>query len=61
VDDAVPVRAGLHRRGGYGLVGMRERVEALGGTLHVGPTTPGPGWSVRAILPVDRPVAGDRR
>lgn len=59
VDDAMPARAPLHhhRRGGYGLVGMRERVEALGGTLHVGPATPGPGWSVRATLPVG---SGDR-
>lgn len=37
--------------GGYGLAGMRERVEALGGTLSAGPG-PGCGWSVRAALPV---------
>jgi signal transduction histidine kinase len=35
---------------GYGLTGMRERVEALGGTLRAGPG-PGRGWSVRATLP----------
>jgi signal transduction histidine kinase len=41
--------------GGVGLVGMRERVEALGGTLTAGPA--GTGWQVRAVLP-HRP-AGD--
>ncbi|MEV5746436.1 sensor histidine kinase [Actinoallomurus sp. NPDC052308] len=50
-DDAAP--AGSPRfphSGGYGLVGMRERVEALGGTLAAGPR-PRAGWSVRATLP----------
>jgi signal transduction histidine kinase len=36
--------------GGYGLAGMRERVEALGGRLRAGPL-PAAGWSVRASLP----------
>lgn len=39
-----------HLGGGFGLKGMRERVEALGGTLHVGPTADG-GFEVRATLP----------
>src|SRR5215203_2511777 len=36
--------------GGHGTVGMRERVELYGGTLHSGPTTDG-GWTVHARLP----------
>jgi signal transduction histidine kinase len=35
---------------GLGLVGMRERVEFFGGTLHAGPTAEG-GWSVVASFP----------
>ncbi|MDN3263563.1 sensor histidine kinase [Streptomyces sp. CSDS2] len=37
--------------GGHGLLGMRERVTALGGTLTTGPR-PGGGFRVHAILPV---------
>ncbi|MFG2039891.1 sensor histidine kinase [Dactylosporangium sp. NPDC048998] len=36
--------------GGFGLIGMRERVEALGGRLCAGPAEPR-GWSVVARLP----------
>jgi signal transduction histidine kinase len=50
-DDAPPNSARPHHRGGYGLIGMRERVETLGGSLCAGPR-PGAGWSVRATLPV---------
>ncbi|WP_030385483.1 sensor histidine kinase [Streptomyces sp. NRRL S-241] len=39
------------RGGGYGLAGMAERAEALGGFLTAGPT-PGGGWLVTATLPL---------
>lgn len=42
--------------GGYGLTGLRERVEALDGTLHTGPL-PGGGWQVQAALPLAAPAA----
>lgn len=37
---------------GFGLVGMAERVELLGGTLHAGPG-PDRGWIVEAELPTE--------
>jgi signal transduction histidine kinase len=36
--------------GGRGLIGMRERAAAVGGTLHAGPA--GGGFQVRATLPI---------
>lgn len=38
--------------GGHGLVGMRERVSMLDGTLHTGPTAAG-GFEVVAVLPLE--------
>ena len=38
--------------GGHGLVGMRERVEMLHGTVRAGPLDDGSGWTVRATLPL---------
>lgn len=49
-DDAPPAPA--RRRGGYGLLGMRERLEALGGALRAGPRAEPGGWSVLATLPL---------
>ncbi|MGU3356673.1 histidine kinase [Microbacterium sp. M4A5_1d] len=40
---------------GWGLRGMRERVELLRGTLFAGPTPTG-GWDVRIAIPID-PIA----
>jgi signal transduction histidine kinase len=38
-------------RGGFGLLGVRERVEALDGTLRAGPISHG-GWRVHAVFPL---------
>jgi signal transduction histidine kinase len=43
--------------GGRGLIGMRERVAACGGTLMTGPAGDGPGFRVAATLPVVASVA----
>jgi signal transduction histidine kinase len=40
--------------GGHGLLGMRERAAAAGGTLHAG-NSPGGGFCVGAELPVTAP------
>ncbi|WP_369174069.1 sensor histidine kinase [Streptomyces sp. R28] len=39
--------------GGFGLVGLKERVTALGGELHAGPRD-GVGWEVRAVFPAGK-------
>ncbi|NUO41080.1 MAG: sensor histidine kinase, partial [Streptomyces sp.] len=36
--------------GGFGLVGLKERVTALGGELTAGPRE-GHGWEIRAVFP----------
>jgi signal transduction histidine kinase len=47
-DDGGPAQHGTPG-GGHGLIGMRERVEVLGGKLTAGPS--GAGWRVGTVLP----------
>jgi signal transduction histidine kinase len=49
-DDGRPPGRAVEAAPGYGLRGMGERVEAVGGTLRYG-FAPDGGWSVRASLP----------
>jgi signal transduction histidine kinase len=53
VDDGngTPPHEADSARIGHGLVGMRERVAVLGGTLSAGPRAVG-GWAVHARLPL---------
>ena len=44
-------------RGGHGLIGMRERATALGGSCSAGPRYGG-GFRVHAILPVTTAKGG---
>ncbi|MEU7607852.1 sensor histidine kinase [Micromonospora sp. NPDC049204] len=41
---------------GYGILGMRERAQACGGTLHAGPAADGHGFTVTATLPMRAPA-----
>lgn len=52
-DDGRPV-AGRRRSDGFGLTGMAERVDLLGGDLEAGPAADG-GWAVVANLPMSNP------
>ncbi|MFE6388856.1 sensor histidine kinase [Nocardiopsis dassonvillei] len=47
--------------GGFGLVGMAERVRLLGGVFSAGPRDRGRGWEVVARLPLDRAGEGPER
>ncbi|HEX9549192.1 MAG TPA: histidine kinase [Acidimicrobiales bacterium] len=51
-DDGAAAQAGKTTSPGHGLVGMYERVAAVGGTLEAGPRQPGPGWRVHAKIPI---------
>jgi signal transduction histidine kinase len=56
-NDGAPPRTATPRdRPGYGLVGLTERVRALGGRITAGPGIEG-GWVVDAALPLDGEVS----
>ena len=52
VDDGRGSAEGMRPNDGHGLVGMRERVSMLGGSLHAGPRESG-GFLVTATLPLE--------
>lgn len=64
-DSAERRRAASIGSSGNGIIGMRERAAAVGGTLSAGPTPSG-GWTVRARLPIlastsDSPQSEEQR
>ena len=52
VTDDGQIDTGRSASHGFGLLGMNERVQLLGGTLRAGPA-PGGGWTVDAELPTE--------
>ncbi|MDR1393327.1 MAG: sensor domain-containing protein [Bifidobacteriaceae bacterium] len=52
----LPLSASGRAAGGFGLIGMRERVAALGGDFQAGPTADG-GFEVTALFPLEDPLA----
>ncbi len=55
VNDAASPAPLTARKGGLGLAGLAERVEALGGTMTAGPCEPS-GWRVSATMPMPTPL-----
>jgi len=53
-DDGRP-EPGSASKPGYGLLGMAERAQLLGGSFRAGPCPDG-GWAVEATLPVEAPA-----
>ncbi len=51
VDDGRGAGA-LSSGSGFGIIGMKERVAAVGGSMEAGPR-PGGGWRMHAVIPID--------
>jgi signal transduction histidine kinase len=60
VDDGLGTSVSSLPSSGFGVVGMRERVNVHSGTLTAGPGTHG-GWKVFATFPFDAATADDMR
>ena len=61
VDTGPALHAGTATGGGHGLIGMAERVEALGGTIEAGPEpAPSTGFRVAARIPSGSAVVTGR-
>lgn len=58
VTDTGPTSQVTQTGTGHGLIGMRERVAAVGGDLSTGPE-PASGFGVHAVLPLETGVVGD--
>jgi signal transduction histidine kinase len=55
-DDGLGLAAPAGDGAGFGLIGMRERVELLNGSLSAGPRSGG-GFAIRAVLPLAKEAA----
>lgn len=53
-DDGAGEVATQRKGQGHGLIGMKERVGSVGGTVEAGPAPSGGGWFVRADIPLEK-------
>ncbi|MCF2529147.1 sensor histidine kinase [Yinghuangia soli] len=56
-DDGIGAQKTASADSGFGLVGLAQRIEAVGGTLTAGPAAGGPGFRVATRLPLPLPAA----
>lgn len=51
-DDGTGAPEATHRNDGHGILGMRERLATVGGSVTAGPGPAGRGWQVHAEIPL---------